>query len=371
MVGPSRQSDQLDKETVISLAIPVPTSIIREQYGIPVQITPRIGQFLGRRTRSLGALRPIARSDDTLNQNINTNIEAGLKLLLSNTMSLAPKIDEIRCCILELKPDVACFTETWLHDSINDNHIYIPEFNFILKNRTTGTHGGVSLYIKNSINFKSLAHLQVNNIEVLWAWLRPKRLPRGVPCIIIGTIYHPPNADDNEMLTYLSTTLTTIESQYPGCGILLAGDFNRLNVSRLLTQFKMKQLVRSPTRGDRILDLVLTNLHQMYDKNGVEILPPCGLSDHNVVLLHPKVRPRQEGPSRKVITKRDTRISRKRELGRYLNSINWSVFDSLESCEDKLDLLTNLIINGLNHIMPIERVKVHVNDCPWITLNFK
>ena len=102
-------------------------------------------------------------------QNINTNTEAGLKLLLSNTMSLAPKIDEIRCCILELKPDAAFFTETWLHDSINDNHIYIPKYNFILKNRTTGIHGGVDLYIKNSINFKSLAHHQVNNIEVLWA----------------------------------------------------------------------------------------------------------------------------------------------------------------------------------------------------------
>ena len=50
-----------------------------------------------------------------------------------------------------------------------------------------------------------------------------------------NNISPPSNADDNEMLTYLSTTLTTIESQYPGCGILPAGDFNRLNVSRLLT----------------------------------------------------------------------------------------------------------------------------------------
>ena len=140
----------------------------------------------------------------------------------------------------------------------------------------------VGLYIKNSINFESLTHLQVNNIEVLWACLRPKRLLSGVPSIIIGTIHHPPppNADDNEILTYLSTTLTTIESQYPGCGILLAGDFNILNVSRLLTQFKMKQLVRSPTRGDQILDLALRNLLQKYDKYGVEILHPFGLSDH-------------------------------------------------------------------------------------------
>ena len=155
------------------------------------------------------------------------------------------------------------------------------------------------------------------------------------------------------MLTYLSTTLTIIKSQYPGCGILLAGDYNRLNVSRLWTQFKMKQLVRSPTRGDRILHLVLTILPQMYDKNGVQILPPFGLPNHNVVLLHPKVRSRQEGPSRKVITERDTRISRKLELRRYLNSINWSIFYSIENCEDKLELMTNLIINGLYHIMPI------------------
>ena len=70
-------------------------------------------------------------------------------------MSLAPKIDEIRCCDLDWKPDVACFTETWLHDSINDNHTYIPEYNFISKNRTTGIHGGVGLYNKDSIKFGS------------------------------------------------------------------------------------------------------------------------------------------------------------------------------------------------------------------------
>jgi exonuclease III len=206
--------------------------------------------------------------------------EFGLKLLLTNTVSLAPKINEIRCCVLDWKPDVACFTETWPHDSINDNHTYIPEYNFISKNRTTGIHGSVGLYIKDSIKFRSLAHLQVNSIEVLWAWLGPKMLPRGVPCVIIGTIYRPPNANDNEMLDYLSTTLTTIEGHYPGCGIFLAGDFNRLTVSRPSTQFRMKQLIRSPTRGDRILDLVLTNLPQIYDKNSVQILPPFGLSDH-------------------------------------------------------------------------------------------
>ena len=55
---------------------PCPTPIIREQNRIPVQITPRIGQYLGRRSRNFGALRPIPRSHDMFSQNINTTIKA-------------------------------------------------------------------------------------------------------------------------------------------------------------------------------------------------------------------------------------------------------------------------------------------------------
>ena len=64
---------------------PGPTPILREENRTPVQITPRIGQFLGSRNRSLGSLRPIPRSHDVFSQNINTSTEAGLKLLFSST----------------------------------------------------------------------------------------------------------------------------------------------------------------------------------------------------------------------------------------------------------------------------------------------
>ena len=91
--------------------------------------------------------------------------------------------------------------------------------------------------------------------------------------MIAGTVYHPQTVKDSDMLDHLTMTLTHIEGLYPGCGILLCGDFNRLNVKRLLNQFKLKQIVDKPTRGDRILDLVLTNLWHLYDSNGVQILP--------------------------------------------------------------------------------------------------
>ena len=87
------------------------------------------------------------------------------------------------------------------------------------------------------------------------------RLPRGIPCIIAATIYHLPNASNNIMLEYLSKTLMTIEGHFPGCGIILAGGFNHLDIKIISRQFQLKQLVHLPTRGTNMLDLVLTNLH--------------------------------------------------------------------------------------------------------------
>ena len=186
-------------------------------------------------------------------------------------------------------------------------------------------------------------------------WLRPKRLPRGFPCLVAGTVYHPHlGVNDSGMLDYLTTTLTTIEGQFPGCGIFVCGDFNRLNLNRFFTQFKLKQIVDKPTEGDKILDLVLTNLSHLYDKDAVNTLPPFGLSDHNVVLVRPKQRQPREGPSRKVFIRRDTRPSRKAELGRYFSIIDWSTLDSAPTSD-----------------LPPVRSTVHNNDPLWITPEFK
>ena len=279
---------------------------------------------------------------------VNPNV-FGVSLLLANTMSLAPKIDEVCCVVTDVYPDLGFFTETWLRDSSSVDDLHIPNYHFIARNRNNGMlHGGVGLYVKDGIQYKTLDHLYNGDFEVLWVWLRPRRLPRGVPCLVVGSIYHPQFVDDKAMLEYLSSSLSVIEGFHPGCGLMLYGDFNHLNISRLASQFKLKQLIDKATRGDRTLDLVLTNLASMYDKNSVEILPPFGLSDHNVVVLRPKapVRPRA-GASRKLVARRDTCDSKKRELGCYFNSIDWSVLEST-NCEGQARLFEDLVNIGLD-----------------------
>ena len=127
-----------------------------------------------------------------------------------------------------------------------------PNYHFMARNRNNGIlHGGVGLYVKHEVQYKTLDHLHNDDFEVLWVWLRPRRLPRGVPCLVVGSIYHPQFVDDKAMLEYLSFSLSIIEGFHPGCGLMLCGDFNRLNISRLASQFKLKQLVDKATRGDQ------------------------------------------------------------------------------------------------------------------------
>ena len=151
----------------------------------------------------------------------------------------------------------------------------------------------------------------------------------------LGVIYHPPNAADDDMLQFLSTSLITIERTNSGCGLIIAGDFNRLKCNRILTQFSCKQIGNISTRADLTLDLTISNLYSFYDKNSVEKFPPFGLSDHNVVILNP-IKRKPNSCSRRSIVGSDKGPSKKYELGRYLTSIDWSSVNYFDTCEMKL-----------------------------------
>lgn len=225
-------------------------------------------------------------------------------------MSLVPKIDEICAFVSQHYFDFLFITETWLREDIGDNQIALENYNLIRRDCSPGSQGGVTLYTKAKVKCSHLAELEKPNFEVLWAHTRPQRLPRGVPCVIPACLYHPPSSNDHEILEYLFDCLIKVESLYPGCAIIVAGDLNKLDIKILKRNFQLKQLVRKPTRGSNTLDFVLTILHKFYDHTSVEIFPPFGLSDHNTILVCPKQRT-QVFPSRRTVLKRDTRLSRK------------------------------------------------------------
>ena len=136
-----------------------------------------------------------------------------------------------------------------------------------------------------------------------------------------------------------------------GVGLsLLVHDFNHLDVKLLCQEFQLKQLVHLylPTRGLNTLDLVLTNLQDVYKPKSAEIFPSFGLS----IAIYPEQRTHKSSCSRRKAFKRDTRPSRKMELGRFLKQIDWHVKDTAMTCEDKNTIFTFIISTGLDLLMP-------------------
>ena len=194
-------------------------------------------------------------------------------------MALTPKIDKIRVFIETLDFYLFFISETWLEDNVGDNHFILPGYNLERLDHEIGFHGGVCLYYNSGYKTTRLYYVECQNLEVMWVHVRPARLPRGFPCLVTAAIYHPPSSDDSEILEYLSTSLTWV--YFPGCGIILAGDFNRLDIKNICINFGLKQIVTVPTRRENTLDLVLTNLHPFYQ---TDPLPPIHLSVFPITL---------------------------------------------------------------------------------------
>ena len=195
-----------------------------------------------------------------------------LAALLSNVMSLPPKFDEVREAITDANYDLAFLTETWLRDHQSSNAFAMSGYNFFRRDRSKDLHGGVCIYIKDSIKYEVIDDLFDERLEAIWIKIRPPRLPRGMSSIVISTIYHPQTdkgVSDTEMLNYLYESMTVIESRYSNCGFIVTGDFNRLNTQGFRNAFKLKQIVHFPTRGTRTLDCIFTNLSEYYTAVGL------------------------------------------------------------------------------------------------------
>ena len=83
-------------------------------------------------------------------------------LFVSNVMSLAPKVDELRQGVKYANLDLVCITESWLKSHIHTNQqcVALESYNVICRDRTETEHGGVCVYIKNTIKFTVVDDLE-------------------------------------------------------------------------------------------------------------------------------------------------------------------------------------------------------------------
>lgn len=71
-------------------------------------------------------------------------------------------------------------------------------------------------------------------------------------------VYHPDESlyDQEELLDFLTASCEHSMTVDPNCKIIIAGDVNQLKYKDLLVHASLSQMVKKPTRGENILDVL-------------------------------------------------------------------------------------------------------------------
>ncbi|MPC77816.1 hypothetical protein E2C01_072284 [Portunus trituberculatus] len=119
--------------------------------------------------------------------------------------------------------------------------------------------GAVAAYCRSTL---SPSHLPVDvppGVEALWVRVNPSSHPRDAAFIIFCVAYHPLRAPTAHLLAeQIINTADTLRMKYPAAKLVICGDFNGLDVSEILHQLHLTQVVDFPTVQQAKLDLIMT-----------------------------------------------------------------------------------------------------------------
>ena len=117
------------------------------------------------------------------------NLSKHLSFIHYNVQSIANKIDLITTEHSDL--DILAFSETWLQPSFQTSDLLIPEFKPpVRKDRQRYRHGGVMIYVKDSLIHKRRFDLEPLSIECIWIEMQLNLLR-----LLFGLFYRPPKSD--------------------------------------------------------------------------------------------------------------------------------------------------------------------------------
>ncbi len=84
-----------------------------------------------------------------------------------NVQSVAQKLDVLYAELRDF--DLLAFSETWLNPSISQADLILTSFQPPeRKDRTADSHGGVMVYVKESLHYKRRTDLEIIGIECIW-----------------------------------------------------------------------------------------------------------------------------------------------------------------------------------------------------------
>ncbi|XP_045584974.1 uncharacterized protein Ist1 isoform X2 [Procambarus clarkii] len=199
-------------------------------------------------------------------------------ILVTNPQSLTNCFDEFTAVVSRHQPDIVVVSETWFSDTRPASQYNLDKYKMFNDDRE-GRGGGVAVYVHESLRSSEVQLKAPPELECVWVNVDDR--------LIICGLYHPPRAATGPLLIdQIVNAVLDIRFHTPTITIAIAGDFNNLHQGRLCASLGMTNLVQEPTHMNSIIDLVLTDNPDGYEKP--VLLPPIGHSRHSCVLVNPK-----------------------------------------------------------------------------------
>ena len=195
---------------------------------------------------------------------------------VSNVRSLIPKIKNFKTDLIEREISLSLISEVWEKQNCKrqqeefEKMLEIEGLKYISTPRMNKRGGGAAIIV--NLKMFTLDKIEVGNpnkLEVVWGIVRPRLAGGNIKEIICAAFYSPPRSKKNSLLLdHLVSTSHYLLSKWPKAGIILGGDKNNLNISVLLSSIpRLRQIVTQCMYKNKILDVILTNLHSACDSS--------------------------------------------------------------------------------------------------------
>ena len=322
----------------------------------------------------------------------DNRIEKSLSLpviSVSNVRSLMPKIGNFKHDMIEREISVALLSEVWekvnckKHKSEIEKMLSAEGLKYISTPRTNKRGGGAAIVASlEKFTLDKLDVLVPDKLEIIWGLLRPRIIGPSIKEIIVCAFYSPPKSRKNtKLLDHILVTTQSLLTKYPNAGLVIGGDKNNLNISSILDGVpRIRQIVTQPTYKAKVLDIILTNLHQLYSVP--IIVPPVSPddplhggvpSDHRTPLAIPIIgggaNQTKEYSTRVVRPLPDSGI---REFGQWVVCEEWSRLTDRLTPTQQVEMFEKMVQDKIDVILPQKTIKFAKNfDKPFITAELK
>ena len=187
----------------------------------------------------------------------------------------------------DIDPHIIGINESWANTDITDAELGLTGYIMFRRDRIRRRGGGVILYVKESIQADEIKlESEADYDEAVWC----KIVSRNSK-LTIGLVYRSPNINEEDNT---KTQNATNEVSKGEC--IIMGDFSHSHIQWkslestggedqqflfLIQQSFLTQHVLESTRGENVLDIVLSSQKELVDN--VKIREPLGNSDHNQI----------------------------------------------------------------------------------------